>query len=162
MPLILTVLTMYPAIVEAISELFICASCSFFTDFFSDGCTIELQSNQYKFVFNMSRQNSQKSALLECFSVPQPGVYSVSMYGVWFGEVKSRYLILPNITVEEREGIIFVLICKLFIVYISYHTHSLQSRHLVMLLLKHQLTIQDMEYVQRVCLLITPEVLAVL
>ena len=49
MPLILTVRTMYQAIVEALSELLvslICASCSFFTDSNADGCTIELQSNQ--------------------------------------------------------------------------------------------------------------------
>ena len=107
MPLIFTVWTMYQAVVEAVSELFICASCSFFTDSNADGCTIELQSNQYKFVFNMSLQNSCESALLECFSVPQPGVYSVAVYEVWLGQVqrdKGRYLILPNITIELEEG----------------------------------------------------------
>ena len=94
---------------EAVSELFICASCSFFTDSIANGCTIELQSNQYKFVFNMSRQTSQESLLLECFSVPQPGVYSVSVCDIWFGQVKthkSRHLVLPNITIEEREGMV--------------------------------------------------------
>ena len=103
MPLIFTVLTIYQAVVEAVSELFICASCSLFPDSIADGCTIELQSNQYKFVFNMSRQTSHESSLLECFSVPQPGVYSVSVCEIWFGQVqthKSRYLILPNVTIE--------------------------------------------------------------
>ena len=91
---------------EAVSELFkslICASCSFFTDSIADGCTIELQSSQYKFIFNMFHQTSHKSLLLECFSVPQPGVYSVS---VRFGQVKthkSRHLVLPNVTIEERD-----------------------------------------------------------
>ena len=109
MPLIFTVLSIYQAVVEAVNELFICASCSFFTFSFTDGCaiadgcTIELQSNQYKFVFNMSRQTSHESSLLECFSVPQPGVYSVSVYEVWLGQVlthKGRYLVLPNVTIE--------------------------------------------------------------
>ena len=102
MPLILTVLTIYQAVVEAVSELFICASCSFFTDSFADGCTIELQSNQYKFVFNMSRQNSQKSALLECFSVPEAGVYSVSVYEIQHsGTVGHKIWKLPQITIGE-------------------------------------------------------------
>ena len=89
---------------EAVSELFesgICASCSFITHSCSDGCAIQLQSNKYKFVFNMSRQNSHESALLECFSVPQAGVYSVVVYEIWLGQVnKSRYLVLPNITIK--------------------------------------------------------------
>ena len=113
-----TAFMMYQAIVEAVGdhELFesvICASCSFFADSFTDGCaiadgcTIELQSNQYKYIFNMSRLYSHESALLECFSVPQPGVYSVAVYEVWLSQVKthkSRYLVLPNVTIEEREG----------------------------------------------------------
>ena len=109
MPLILTVLTIYQAVVEAVGELFICASCSFFTDSLADGCAIELQSNQYKFVFNMSRQNSRESSLLECFSVPQPGVYSVSVCEIWFGQVethKNRYLVLPNVTIE---GMVYIM-----------------------------------------------------
>ena len=69
---------------EAVIELFICASCSFFPDSIADGCTIKLQNKQYKFAFNMSRQNSQKSALLECFSVPEAGVYSVSVYDIQY------------------------------------------------------------------------------
>ena len=54
-------------------------------------------------------------------------------------------------------------IVKKSVIHISYHTHSLQSQHSVMQLLK---VVQDMEYVYRVCLLIIitpgPEVLAVL
>ena len=38
----------------------------------------------------MSRNTSRESALLECFSVPQPGVYSVAVYEVWFGQVKTQ------------------------------------------------------------------------
>ena len=71
------------------------------------GCAVELLNEKSRFVFNMSRKNSHESSLLECFSVPQPGVYSVAVYEVWLGQVKahkSRYLILPNITIEERGG----------------------------------------------------------
>ena len=93
---------MYQAIVVAISELFICASCSFFTDSFADGCTIELQSNQYKFIFNMSRKNSHELTLLECFSVPEAGVYSVSVYEIQDGgTVGHKIWSLPQITVDE-------------------------------------------------------------
>ena len=100
---------METVLVSELFETIICASCSFFTDSIADGCTIELQSNQYKLIFNMSHQTTHESLLLECFSVPQPGVYSVSVYEVWLGQVKthkSRYLILPNITIEEREGMV--------------------------------------------------------
>ena len=55
----------------------------------------------------MTLKNSHELTLLECFSVPQPGVYSVAVYEVWLGQVKahkSSYLILPNITIELEEG----------------------------------------------------------
>ena len=50
----------------------------------------------------MFRKTNRESSLLECFSVPQPGVYSVAVYEVW--SHKSRYLKLPNITIEIEEG----------------------------------------------------------
>ena len=124
---------MYEAIVEAVNKLFesvICASCSFFADSHANGCTIELQNNQYKFVFIMSRQTSHASSLLECFSVPQPGVYSVSVYEVWLGQVethKSRYLILPNVTIEEREGMVKWFFFKRGLVFPT--THILYRVH---------------------------------
>ena len=106
--LLFTVLTMYQAIVVAISEQFICASCSFFANFLfdgcaiADGCTIELQSNQHKFIFNMSRKNSHELTLLECFSVPEAGVYSLSVYEIQGGgTVGHKIWSLPQITVDE-------------------------------------------------------------
>ena len=108
MSFLFTVLTMYQAIVVAVSELFICASCSFFADFLfngcaiADGCTIELQSNQYKYIFNMSRQNGHELTLLECFSVPESGVYSVSVYEIQHGgTVGHKVQNLPQITIGE-------------------------------------------------------------
>ena len=103
---------MYQAIVVAVSELFICASCSFFANFLfngcaiADGCTIELQSNQYKYIFNMSRQNSHELTLLECFSVPEAGVYSVSVYEIQHdGTIGHKVWSLPKITIGEEESI---------------------------------------------------------
>ena len=97
---------------EAVSELFICASCSFFANFLfdgcaiADGCTIELQSIQYKYIFNMSRPNSHELTLLECFSVPEAGVYSVSVYEIQHGgTVGHKVWSLPKITIGEEESI---------------------------------------------------------
>ena len=92
---------------EAVNELFICASCSFFPGAIADGCTIELQNNQYKFVFNMTHWNSQKLALLECFSVPEAGVYSVSVYEIQHGgtvghKVWNLYHKLPLVKIVLR------------------------------------------------------------
>ena len=99
---------MYQATVEAVGELLICAACSFFANFVSDGCaiaigcTIELQSNQYKFIFNISYQNSHEFTLLECFSVPEAGVYSVSVYEIQHGgTVGHKIWSLPQITISE-------------------------------------------------------------
>ena len=99
---------MYQAIVVEVRELFLCASCSFFANFLfdgcaiADGCTIELQSNQYKYIFNMSRQNSHELTLLECFSVPEAGEYSVSVYEIQHGgTVEHKVWNPPQVTIDE-------------------------------------------------------------
>ena len=87
----------------------ICASCVFVNNSRSSGCAIELHNDKNRFVFNISLKNSYELTLLECFSVPEAGVYSVVVYEIWPGQVKthkSRYLILPNITIEKREGMV--------------------------------------------------------
>ena len=72
------------SIVDDISELRVCASCSFTNDSTARGCTVELQNDEFTFVFNMSRQSSEdrEPLLLECFPVPETGVFSVSVYEV--------------------------------------------------------------------------------
>ena len=43
---------------------------------------VELQNDEFTFVFNMSRQSSEDLTLLECFPVPETGVFSVLVYEV--------------------------------------------------------------------------------
>ena len=66
------------------------------------GCAIELHNNKSRFVFNMSRQNHYELTLLECFSVPEAGVYSVSVYEIQHGgRVGHKIWSLPQITIGE-------------------------------------------------------------
>ena len=83
--LIFIVPTLYKTTVEAVSDVCgICASCSF-TDFSTArGCTVELQNDEFTFVFNMSRQSSEELTLLECFPVPEAGLFSVFVYEVQY------------------------------------------------------------------------------
>ena len=81
---------------DDISE--VCASCSFTDDSTARGCTVELQNDEFTFVFNMSRQNSEELTLLECFPVPEAGVFSVSVYEVDHdGMVGNNVWRLPDI-----------------------------------------------------------------
>lgn len=57
-----------------------CASCSFTNDSIAEGCSVELQNDEHTFIFNMSRQSNEELALLECFLVPEAGVFSVYVY----------------------------------------------------------------------------------
>ena len=50
----------------------------------------------------MSRQNHYELTLLECFSVPEAGVYSVSVYEIQHGgTVGHKIWSLPQITIGE-------------------------------------------------------------
>ena len=86
---------MYQAKVEAVSdESGICASCSFTNDSTARGCTVELQNDEFTFVFNVSRQSSEELGLVdqECFPVTQAGAFSVFVY-----EVKHDGLMVPTV-----------------------------------------------------------------
>ena len=77
----------------------ICASCSFTNDSTARGCTVELQNDEFTFVFNMSRQSSEDP---ECFPVPEAGVFNVSVYEVQYdGTVGHKVFRLQNITIQS-------------------------------------------------------------
>ena len=85
--------------VDNISEPRVCASCSFTNDSTARGCSVELQNDEFTFVFNMSRQSSEELTLLECFPVPEAGVFSVSVYEVQLdGSVGYKVWRLPDVT----------------------------------------------------------------
>ena len=89
------------SMVDDISEPRVCASCSFTNDSTARGCTVELQNGEFTFVFNMSRQSSGELTLLECFPVPEAGVFSVSVYEVDHdGMVEHRPWRLPDVTAQ--------------------------------------------------------------
>ena len=98
-------LTIYQAIVKSISPLSkpgICLSCTFLVGSTGDGCAVRLQNDQHTFTFATSHHGIEA---LECFSVPDTGVYSVHVYDVQYGEVQehtSRQL--DNVTIETRDG----------------------------------------------------------
>ena len=84
-----------------------CASCSFTNDSTARSCAIELLNDEHKFVFNMSRET--KLALLECFPVPEAGVFSVSVYEILQdGSVGEKVWRLPDITVGTVLSLIIV------------------------------------------------------
>ena len=63
---------------------------------------MELHNDKNRFVFNMSRKNSHELTLLECFSVPEAGVYSVSVYEIQHGgTVGHKVWNLPQVTIGE-------------------------------------------------------------
>ena len=75
--------TLCKTTVEAVSDVSeICASCSFTNDSTARGCTVELQNIELTFAFNLFRQSSEELTLLECFAVPEAGVFSVFVYEV--------------------------------------------------------------------------------
>ena len=85
---------------DDISELRVCASCSFINDSTSKNCSVELQNDEFKFVFNMSCQSSEELTLLECFPVPEAGVFSVSVYEIDHdGMVGHKVMRLPDVTI---------------------------------------------------------------
>ena len=96
--------------VRVISELLkpgICLSCSFFSDSTADGCTVRMENDKHVFVFNATRSNNNDDnlALLECFSVPEGGEYSVSVHEIHYGVVQEHVCTqVNNITVWIRES----------------------------------------------------------
>ena len=74
--------TLNDVLVLKVDEPRVCASCSFTADSTARGCTLQLQNDEFTFVFNMSRQSSEELTLLECFPVPEAGVFSVSVYEI--------------------------------------------------------------------------------
>ena len=90
--------------VDDISEPRVCASCSFTNDSTARGCTVELQNDEFTFVFNMSRQSSEELTLLECFPIPEAGVFSVSVYEVQHdGTVGNNNIMrLPDVVVSTQ------------------------------------------------------------
>ena len=98
-------LTVFEAAVKVISELLkpgICLSCSFFSYSTADGCTVQMENDKHVFAFNSTRSNNNDDnlALLECFSVPEGGEYSVSVHEIHYGVVQEHVSIeVNNITV---------------------------------------------------------------
>ena len=86
--------------VDDVSEPLVCASCSFTNGSTARGCTVEMQNDEFTFVFNMSRQSSEDLTLLECFPVPKAGVFSVSVYEVQDdGMVGYKAWRVPDVTI---------------------------------------------------------------
>ena len=83
----------------------ICASCYFISDCTAGSCAIELQNDENTYFFNMSRQTREQLALLECFSVPEAGVFSVLVYEVLQdGTMGYTSLKLPEITISAQSS----------------------------------------------------------
>jgi hypothetical protein len=93
--------------IKAVSELpkyVICFSCTFLADSTADGCAVTMENNKYDLVFNATRSNNNLS-LLECFSVPEGGEYSVSVHEIHYGVVQEHVCTqVNNITVWITEG----------------------------------------------------------
>ena len=111
---------MYEAIVETLSDKSgICASCSFTNDSTARGCTVELQNDEFTFVFNMSRQSREELTLSECFPVPEAGMFNVLVYEVQLdGMVGHKFFRLPNVTTQDKtsqsvsDGMITIILCS--------------------------------------------------
>ena len=79
----------------------ICAHCSFFEDSTAEGCAIELNDENYSFVFSIFRHNNEEHKL-ECFPVPEAGVYSVYTYETQLGI--HSCIELHNVTITKPES----------------------------------------------------------
>ena len=102
-------LFMYDAVVKSIDKKQeLCLSCAFLISpilesFAADGCSVKLQSDSHTFVLYITRHNDKDLVLLECFSVPEPGEYSVHVYEIHNGNINeytSRKL--ENIVISEK------------------------------------------------------------
>ncbi|CAI8042629.1 hypothetical protein GBAR_LOCUS23637 [Geodia barretti] len=102
-------LTLIEAAVKVISKLLkpgICLSCSFFSDSTADGCAIIMKNNKHAYVFKATRSNNNDDniALLESFSVPEGGEYSVSVHEIHYGVLQEHVCTQVNVTVSITEG----------------------------------------------------------
>ena len=102
-------LTIFEAAVKVISKLLkpgICLSCSFFSDSTADGCAIIMKKNKHAYVFKATRSNNNDDniALLESFSVPEGGEYSVSVHEIHYGVLQEHVCTQVNVTVSITEG----------------------------------------------------------
>ena len=86
----------------------ICLTCSFLlpdgnTDT-AQGCALKLQSDTQTFFFSITRHDDNSLVLLECFSVPEAGEYSVYVYEIQNGKIM-EYISqqLDNIVISESE-----------------------------------------------------------
>ena len=77
-------------------------SCSFPSDSTAEECAIQLQNNEHTFSFNLSRQAHEELILLECFTVPETGVFSVLLYEVELGGAIGYHITcgLPDVIIK--------------------------------------------------------------
>ena len=102
-PIIITDLTLIHVIVKATSDPGgVCVSCSFPSDSTAEGCAIQLQNDEHTFSFNLSRQSHEELILLECFTVPEAGVFSVLLYEVELGGAIGYHITceLPDVIIK--------------------------------------------------------------
>ena len=100
------------AAVKVMSELskpVICFSVTFSVDSTPDGCAVTMENDKHVFVFGATRSNNNLS-LLECFSVPKAGEYSVSVHEILHVVAVQKHVCteVNNITVLIRESMLLL------------------------------------------------------
>ena len=131
------------------SDLVVCAYCSFTAGSEAEGCAVELDSEAYTYLFNMSRSTSGggelSESVLDCFTVGGAGGYSVHVYEILRnGELGQRREKLPDVTVEGNTSgkenktgtdkgkatVSFGLVCNVRLQFTtSAHNHLLACMH---------------------------------
>ena len=94
--------------IKNLTDLVICAYCSFIAGSEAEGCAVELESEAHTHLFNMSRSTSGggelSESVLDCFTVGGAGGYSVHVYEIQCnGELGHWSRELPDVTVESIE-----------------------------------------------------------
>ena len=79
---------------------------TFLTDSTADGCAVAMENNKHDLVFNATRSNNNDDilSLLECFSVPEGGEYSVSVHEIHYSVLQEHVCTQVNVTVSITEG----------------------------------------------------------
>ena len=96
-------ITLTEVVVKSVSnEAGICVSCYFTSDSTAEGCTIQLYNDEHTFSFNISRQEYDELLILECFQVPEAGVFSVLVYYdmMWNGIDHNISCGLPDVIIN--------------------------------------------------------------
>ena len=83
-----------------------CVSCSFPSSSTAEGCAIKLRNDKHIFSFNLSRQTYDELIVLECFTVPEAGVFSVLMCEVELGGVIKYHIACEQPDVIIHAGIV--------------------------------------------------------